>query len=92
MILRATGPIHDRSSVESGFEPGILPPPSRGLTTKPSRPFYKPSETNLKLNICKESIQLFYNAHMDVCSYAIRPMVNESPFVANCNDDDPLIK
>ncbi|GBL55981.1 hypothetical protein AVEN_211586-1 [Araneus ventricosus] len=48
MILRATGPIHYRSSVESGFEPGTLQSPSRDLTTKPPRPFYKPSETNFK--------------------------------------------
>ncbi|GBN17490.1 hypothetical protein AVEN_28291-1 [Araneus ventricosus] len=91
MILLATGPIHDTSSVESGFEPGTLPPPSRDLTTKPSRPFYKPSETNLKT---KKYLQ---RKHPTVLQCPpgrlfIRPMVNESPFVANCNDDDPLIK
>ncbi|GBN88015.1 hypothetical protein AVEN_114816-1, partial [Araneus ventricosus] len=33
MIERARGPIHDGSSVESGFEPGTLLPESRDLTT-----------------------------------------------------------
>ncbi|GBL57049.1 hypothetical protein AVEN_49044-1, partial [Araneus ventricosus] len=32
MILRATGPIHYGSSVESGFEPGTLRPRNRDLT------------------------------------------------------------
>ncbi|GBN19051.1 hypothetical protein AVEN_183361-1, partial [Araneus ventricosus] len=27
-----------------------------------------------------------------ISSYAIRPKANEPPSVANCNDDDPLIK
>ncbi|GBM47301.1 hypothetical protein AVEN_172244-1 [Araneus ventricosus] len=35
---RATGPIHDGSSVESGFESGTLRPRSRHLTTRPLRP------------------------------------------------------
>ncbi|GBM80213.1 hypothetical protein AVEN_203725-1 [Araneus ventricosus] len=38
MILRATGPIHVGSSVESGFESGALPPQSRNLTTRPPQP------------------------------------------------------
>ncbi|GBM59847.1 hypothetical protein AVEN_96266-1 [Araneus ventricosus] len=33
MIWRATGPIHDRSSAESGFESAALQPRSRDLTT-----------------------------------------------------------
>ncbi|GBN57140.1 hypothetical protein AVEN_187254-1 [Araneus ventricosus] len=46
--FRVTGPTHDGSSVESGFEPGTLRHLSRDLTTRPPRPFHKPSETNLK--------------------------------------------
>ncbi|GBM14214.1 hypothetical protein AVEN_167301-1 [Araneus ventricosus] len=38
MVWGATGLIHDGSSVESGFEPGIRGPQSRDLTTKPPRP------------------------------------------------------
>ncbi|GBO39423.1 hypothetical protein AVEN_113781-1 [Araneus ventricosus] len=41
MIQRATGPIHVGSSVESGFEPGTLPPQSRDLTTMPPQPLIK---------------------------------------------------
>ncbi|GBL95799.1 hypothetical protein AVEN_722-1 [Araneus ventricosus] len=48
MILRAAGLIHDGYLVRSGFEPGTLRPQSRDLTTRPPRPFYKISETNLK--------------------------------------------
>ncbi|GBM29920.1 hypothetical protein AVEN_111228-1 [Araneus ventricosus] len=36
--LRATGPIHGGSSVESGFEPATLRPRGRDLTTRPPRP------------------------------------------------------
>ncbi|GBM94821.1 hypothetical protein AVEN_26532-1 [Araneus ventricosus] len=38
MIQRATGPIHDGSSAESGFEPGTLRPQRQDLTTRPLRP------------------------------------------------------
>ncbi|GBN22327.1 hypothetical protein AVEN_67980-1 [Araneus ventricosus] len=38
MILCATGPIHDESSVESGFESEAFRPRSRDLTTRPPRP------------------------------------------------------
>ncbi|GBL72755.1 hypothetical protein AVEN_127979-1 [Araneus ventricosus] len=38
MIQRAKGPIHDESSVESGFEPGTLRLRVRYLITRPSRP------------------------------------------------------
>ncbi|GBM36261.1 hypothetical protein AVEN_71966-1 [Araneus ventricosus] len=36
--LACNGPIHDGSSVESGFEPGTLWSRRRHLTTKPPRP------------------------------------------------------
>ncbi|GBO18590.1 hypothetical protein AVEN_108674-1 [Araneus ventricosus] len=36
MILRATGPVHDESSV--GLESGTFWPQSRDLTTRPPRP------------------------------------------------------
>ncbi|GBN83948.1 hypothetical protein AVEN_246276-1 [Araneus ventricosus] len=38
MISDATDPIHDESSVESGFEPGTLRSQCRDLTTRPPRP------------------------------------------------------
>ncbi|GBN12257.1 hypothetical protein AVEN_245734-1 [Araneus ventricosus] len=38
MILRATGPIHGGSSVESGLEPETLRPQNRDRTTRPPRP------------------------------------------------------
>ncbi|GBM04060.1 hypothetical protein AVEN_247933-1 [Araneus ventricosus] len=38
MSWHAAGPIHGRSLVESGFEPGALQPRSRDLTTRPPRP------------------------------------------------------
>ncbi|GBM29647.1 hypothetical protein AVEN_125294-1 [Araneus ventricosus] len=38
MIQRTLGPIHDGSSVESGFEPGALRSQSRDLATMPQRP------------------------------------------------------
>ncbi|GBL84862.1 hypothetical protein AVEN_93884-1 [Araneus ventricosus] len=38
MIWRATGPIHEGPSMESGFEPGALRPQSRDLTTRPPCP------------------------------------------------------
>ncbi|GBO44083.1 hypothetical protein AVEN_113708-1 [Araneus ventricosus] len=37
MIYRSTGPIHDGSSVESGFEPGTLRLRGRDLTTRTPR-------------------------------------------------------
>ncbi|GBL92796.1 hypothetical protein AVEN_4507-1 [Araneus ventricosus] len=40
MIYRATGPIHDGSSVESGFEPRSLRLRGRHLNTKPPRPLH----------------------------------------------------
>ncbi|GBO02813.1 hypothetical protein AVEN_5370-1 [Araneus ventricosus] len=40
MIWLATGPIHDGSSVESGFEPEALLPRSRGLATRPPFRWY----------------------------------------------------
>ncbi|GBM10856.1 hypothetical protein AVEN_42116-1 [Araneus ventricosus] len=39
MILRATGPIHGGSSVESGLGPGALRPQGPDLTIRPPRPF-----------------------------------------------------
>ncbi|GBN01306.1 hypothetical protein AVEN_240022-1 [Araneus ventricosus] len=40
MIWRTTGPIHDGSSVESGFGPEALLPQSRDPTTRPPRPSF----------------------------------------------------
>ncbi|GBM15543.1 hypothetical protein AVEN_8925-1 [Araneus ventricosus] len=34
------GPIHGRSSVESGFEPGTIRPHSQDLTTRPPQPLH----------------------------------------------------
>ncbi|GBM08809.1 hypothetical protein AVEN_999-1 [Araneus ventricosus] len=37
MIWREAGPVHGGSSVGLGFEPGVLWPQGRGLTTRPRR-------------------------------------------------------
>ncbi|GBO20852.1 hypothetical protein AVEN_130428-1, partial [Araneus ventricosus] len=42
MIWLSTGPMHDGSSVESGFEPGALQPQGRGLATRPPPPPHNP--------------------------------------------------
>ncbi|GBM33245.1 hypothetical protein AVEN_91642-1 [Araneus ventricosus] len=39
MICVQQAPYRGGSSVEQGFEPGTLRPQSRGLTTRPPRPF-----------------------------------------------------
>ncbi|GBM22057.1 hypothetical protein AVEN_137367-1 [Araneus ventricosus] len=58
MIWRAAGPIHGRSSVESGFEPGTFQPQSHfTVTTRPPRPYnsrssYVPNFIDLGLTVC----------------------------------------
>ncbi|GBM79402.1 hypothetical protein AVEN_185437-1 [Araneus ventricosus] len=60
MIQRATGPIHDGSSTESGFEPGTLRPQGRDLTTSHRGPSDHLALT--QCDLCKRrSLQLYAN-------------------------------